>query len=133
MLCPTGQVQIAVNNDGTPFCVDASVAAALNQGSNIPQGTIPNNGIPATGGIAATGTGGGWLQNILSNVPGILTGTASIISAGKGIEPPDNIYVMQAPPTPEKEDNKSKIWLILLGVILAIGAIIFFATRHKKA
>ena len=130
-MCPTGQVQIAVNNDGTPFCVDASVAAALNQGSNLPQGTIPSNGIPATGGIA--NTGGGWLQNILSNVPGILTGTASIISAGKGIEPPDNIYVMQAPPTPEKEDNKSKIWMILLGILLLIGGIIFFATRNKEA
>ena len=129
-MCPTGQVQIAVNNDGTPFCVDASVAAALNQGSNIPQGTIPNNGIPVTGGIANTG---GWLQNILSNVPGILTGTASIISAGKGIEPPDNIYVMQAPPTPEKEDNKSKIWMILLAIVLLIGVIIFFATRNKKS
>ena len=127
-MCPTGQVQIAVNNDGTPFCVDASVAAALNQDSNIPQGTIPSNGIPATGGI-----GGGWLQNILSNVPGILTGTASIISAGKGIEPPDNIYVMQAPPTPEKEDNKSKIWLILLGILVVIGGGIFLATRNKQA
>lgn len=127
-MCPIGQVQIAVNNDGTPFCVDASVAAALNQGSNIPQGTIPSNGIPPTGGI-----GGGWLQNILSNVPGILTGTASIISAGKGIEPPDNIYVMQAPPTPEKEDNKSKIWLILLGILVVIGGGIFLATRNKQA
>ncbi len=132
-MCPAGQVQIAINSDGTPFCVDASVAAALNQGSNLPQGTIPTNGVPPTGGIANTGMGGGWLQSILSNVPGILTGTASIISAGKGIEPPDNIYVMQAPPTPEKEDNKSKIWMILIGIILLIGMIIFLATRNKKA
>lgn len=133
-MCPTGQVQIAVNNDGTPFCVDASIAAALNQGSNIPQGTIPSNGIPATGGIANAGIGGGWLQSVLSNIPGILTGTASVISAGKGIEPPDNIYVMQAPPTTaDKEESKKKIWLILLAVLLLIGGGVFLATRTKKA
>ncbi len=130
-MCPTGQVQIAVNNDGTPFCVDASVAAALNQGYNLPQGTVPSNGIPATGGIG--NVGGGLFGNILSSIPGILTGTASIISAGKGIEPPDNIYVMQAPPTtPDKEESKKKIWLILLGVLVLIGGGIFLATRNKQ-
>ena len=129
-MCPTGQVQIAVNNDGTPFCVDASVAAALNQGYNLPQGTIPNNSIPATGGIA--NMGGGLFGNILSSIPGILTGTASIISAGKGIEPPDNIYVMQAPPAQDKEESKKKIWLILLGVLVLISGGIFLATRSKQ-